>query len=124
MKRLLYVGRINRVQVSSKSREQNKGCNRGGSRTYTFLEKEIMGKKFFAGETIGFLDMVVGSMIPFCLVRGWESMGIDMIPEKKFPELNKWIKNLKEIEIVRECISHREKHIDHMKKIVERMKSA
>ncbi|VVB01865.1 unnamed protein product [Arabis nemorensis] len=90
----------------------------------TFLEKEIMGKKFFARETIGFLDMVVGSMIPFCLVRGWESMGIDMIPEKKFPELNKWIKNLKELEIVRECIPHREKHIEHMKKIVERMKSA
>lgn len=68
--------------------------------------------------------MIVGSMIPFCLVRGWESMGIDMIPEKKFPELNKWIKKLKEIELVRECIPHREKHIEHMKKIVERIKSA
>ena len=68
--------------------------------------------------------MVAGSMIPFCLARGWEGMGIDMIPEKKFPELNRWIKNLQEIEIVRECIPHKEKQIEHMKKVAVRIKSA
>jgi glutathione S-transferase len=87
------------------------------------LENQITGKKLFGGETIGFLDMVVGSMIPFCLARAWEGMGIDMIPEEKFPELNRWIKNLKEIEIVRECIPDREKHIEHMMKIVGRIKA-
>ncbi|CAE6019776.1 unnamed protein product [Arabidopsis arenosa] len=91
---------------------------------FMFLEKEVTGKDFFGGETFGFLDMVAGSMIPFCLARGWEGMGIDMIPEEKFPELNRWIKNLKEIEIVRECIPPREKQIEHMKKVVERIKSA
>ncbi|CAA7017518.1 unnamed protein product [Microthlaspi erraticum] len=90
----------------------------------TFLEKEITGKDLFGGETIGFLDMVAGSMIPFCLARGWEGMGIDMIPEEKFPELNRWIKKLKEIEVVRECIPHREKQIEHMKKVAERIKSS
>ncbi|KAG7568487.1 Glutathione S-transferase C-terminal-like [Arabidopsis thaliana x Arabidopsis arenosa] len=59
-----------------------------------FLEKEVTGKDFFGGKTIGFLDMVVGSMIPFCGVRAWEFMGIDMIPEEKFPALNRWIKKL------------------------------
>ncbi|EOA26300.1 hypothetical protein CARUB_v10024637mg [Capsella rubella] len=88
-----------------------------------FLENQITEKKFFGGETIGFLDMVVGSMIPFCLARGWEGMGIDMIPEEKFPELNRWIQNMKEIEIVRECIPDREKHIVHMMKIVKLMKA-
>ncbi|ESQ51458.1 hypothetical protein EUTSA_v10017193mg [Eutrema salsugineum] len=90
----------------------------------TFLEKEITGNEFFGGKAIGFLDMVVGSMIPFCLARAWEGMGIDMIPENKFPELNRWIKNLKEIKIVRECIPNKEKHIEHMMKIVERIKAA
>ncbi|XP_010510489.1 PREDICTED: glutathione S-transferase U3 [Camelina sativa] len=88
------------------------------------LENLIRNKDFFGGETIGFLDMVVGSIIPFCLARGWEGMGIDMIPEEKFPELNRWIKNLKEIEIVRECIPDREKHIEHMMKIVKLMRAA
>lgn len=68
--------------------------------------------------------MVVGSMIPFCLVRGWEGMGIDMIPKEKFPELNRWIEKIKEIEIVRECIPNREKNIEHMMKIVGRIKAA
>ncbi|KFK44228.1 hypothetical protein AALP_AA1G231200 [Arabis alpina] len=89
-----------------------------------FLEKEITGKDLFGGKTIGFLDMVVGSMIPFCLARGWEGMGIDMIPEEKFPELNRWIKKLNEIEIVRECIPNREKQIEHMKNVAKRIKSA
>ncbi|XP_024004258.1 glutathione S-transferase U4 [Eutrema salsugineum] len=90
----------------------------------TFLEKEVTGKDFFGGKTIGFLDMVAGSVIPFCLARAWEGMGIDMIPEEKFPELNRWIKKLNDLEIVRECIPPREKQIDHMKKVAERIKSA
>ncbi|CAL9234828.1 unnamed protein product [Arabidopsis halleri] len=89
-----------------------------------FLEKEVTGKDFFGGKTIGFLDMVVGSMIPFCGVRAWENMGIDMIPEEKFPALNKWIKKLNEVEIVRECVPPREEHVKHLKRNEERVKSA
>ncbi|CAA0373221.1 putative glutathione transferase [Arabidopsis thaliana] len=90
----------------------------------TFLEKEVTGKDFFGGKTIGFLDMIAGSIIPFCLARLWEGIGIDMIPEEKFPELNRWIKNLEEVEIVRECIPPREKQIERMTKIAETIKSA
>lgn len=90
----------------------------------TFLEKELTGKDFFGGKTIGFLDLVAGSMIPFCLARSWEGMEIDMIPEEKFPELNRWIRNLNDIEVVSECIPHREKQIEHMMKVVERIKLA
>ncbi|EFH57311.1 glutathione-s-transferase 1 [Arabidopsis lyrata subsp. lyrata] len=89
-----------------------------------FLEKEVTGKDFFGRKTIGFLDMVAGSiLIPFCLTRAWECMGIDMTPEDTFPELNRWIKKLNEVEIVRECIPPKDKHIERMNKIVERAKS-
>ncbi|KAF2602088.1 hypothetical protein F2Q70_00028080 [Brassica cretica] len=86
-----------------------------------FLEKEVTGKDFFGGKTIGFLDMVAGTMIPFCLARAWECMGIDMISEDKFPGLDRWIKKLNEVEIVRECIPPKEKHIERMNKIIERI---
>lgn len=89
-----------------------------------FLEKEVTGKDFFGGKTIGFLDMIAGSMIPFCLARLWKGIGIDMIPEEKFPELNRWIKNLEEVEAVRGCIPPREKQIERMTKIAETIKSA
>ncbi|KAL0721935.1 hypothetical protein Bca4012_036534 [Brassica carinata] len=91
---------------------------------FAFLEKEVTGKDFFGGKTIGFVDMVAGSIIPFCLARLWEGMRIDVIPEDEFPELNRWIKNLKDIESVRECIPHREKQIEHMMKVSERYKLA
>ena len=89
-----------------------------------FLEKEVAGKDFFGGETIGLFDMVVRTMIPYCGVRAWEFMGIDMIPEEKFPELNRWMKKLDELEVVRKCIPPREEHIEHSKRNAEIIKSA
>lgn len=89
-----------------------------------FLEKEVTGKDFFGGKTLGFLDIVAGSMISFCLARAWECMGIDMISEEKFPGLNRWIEKLNEVEIVRECIPPKEKHIERMNKIIERTMSS
>ncbi|KAL1192680.1 Glutathione S-transferase U1 [Cardamine amara subsp. amara] len=74
----------------------SKTLHRRSFQVIMFLAKEVTGKYFFGGKKIGFLDMIVGSIIPFCLARLWEDMGINMIPEKKFPELNRWIKNLKE----------------------------
>ncbi|KAG5396825.1 hypothetical protein IGI04_018639 [Brassica rapa subsp. trilocularis] len=103
-------------QVSSKSREGERGRIEEAREKFAFLEKEVTGKDFFGGKTIGFVDMVAGSIIPFCLARLWEGMRIDVIPEDEFPELNRWIKNLKDIESVRECIPHREKQIEHMMK--------
>nr|VDD07746.1 unnamed protein product [Brassica oleracea] len=91
---------------------------------FAFLEKEVTRKNFFGGKTIGFVDMVAGSIIPFCLARLWEGMRIDVIPEDEFLELNRWIKNLKDIESMRECIPHREKQIEHMMKVSERYKLA
>ncbi|KAG7572975.1 Glutathione S-transferase C-terminal domain superfamily [Arabidopsis suecica] len=88
------------------------------------LEKELAGKDYFGGKTVGFLDFVAGSMIPFCLERAWEGMGVEMITEKKFPEYNKWVKKLKEVEIIVDCIPPREKHIIHMNKMAERIRSA
>uniref|UniRef100_M4DPE4 glutathione transferase n=1 Tax=Brassica campestris TaxID=3711 RepID=M4DPE4_BRACM len=113
-----------RIQVSSKSREGERGRIEEAREKFAFLEKEVTGKDFFGGKTIGFVDMVAGSIIPFCLARLWEGMRIDVIPEDEFPELNRWIKNLKDIESVRECIPHREKQIEHMMKVSERYKLA
>ncbi|XP_010510486.1 PREDICTED: glutathione S-transferase U1-like [Camelina sativa] len=86
-----------------------------------FLEKEVTGKDFFGGKMVGFLDMVAGSMIPFCLARLWEGLGIHMIPDETFPELNRWIKSLKDVEAVRECIPPRDKQIERMTKIAEKI---
>nr|AST09961.1 glutathione S-transferase U5 [Raphanus sativus] len=88
------------------------------------LEKELVGKDFFGGKSVGFLDLVAGSMIPFCLERGWEGMGLKVITEEKFPEYSRWVKNLEKVEAVKDCIPPREKHVEHMNYMGERIRSA
>lgn len=88
-----------------------------------YLEKELAGKDYFGGKTVGFLDFVAGSMIPFCLERAWEGMGVEMITEEKFSVYNKWVKKLKEVEIVKDCIPPREKHIQHMINMGKKIRS-
>lgn len=90
----------------------------------SYLEKELVGKDFFGGKCVGFLDLVAGSMIPFCLERGWEGMGLEVITEEKFPEYNRWMKNLEKVEIVKDCIPPREKHVEHMNYMGERIRSS
>ncbi|CAH2060147.1 unnamed protein product [Thlaspi arvense] len=89
-----------------------------------YLEKELAGNDYFGGKTVGFLDLVAGSVIPFCLERAWEGMGVEVITEEMFPEYNKWVKKLNEVEIVVACIPPREKHILHMNKMGEKIRSA
>ncbi|EOA27837.1 hypothetical protein CARUB_v10024003mg [Capsella rubella] len=90
-----------------------------------YLEKELVGKDYFGGKSVGFLDLVAGSLIPFCLERGWEGIGLEVITEEKFPEYKRWVKNLEKVEILRDCIPPREKHIEHMMNYkVERVSSS
>ncbi|VVB01867.1 unnamed protein product [Arabis nemorensis] len=90
----------------------------------SYLEKELVGKDFFGGKSVGFLDLVAGSMIPFCMERGWEGMGLEVIKDDKFPEYKRWVKNLEKVEIVKDCIPPREKHIEHMNYMVKRIRSS
>ncbi|KAF8102714.1 hypothetical protein N665_0196s0009 [Sinapis alba] len=88
------------------------------------VEKELVGKDFFGGKTVGFLDLVAGSVIPFCLERGWEGIGLEVISEEKFPEYKRWVKNLEKVEFVKDCIPPKEEHVEHMNYMGERIRSA
>lgn len=85
-----------------------------------YLEKELVGKDFFGGKTVGFLDFV-GSNIPFCLDRGWEALGVEVLTEEKFPEYYRWVKNMEKVDIVKDCIPPRKKHVEHMKYMAQRI---
>jgi glutathione S-transferase len=89
-----------------------------------YLEKELVGKDYFGGKTVGFLDFVAGSLIPFCLERGWEGIGLEVITEEKFPEFKRWVRNLEKVEIVKDCVPPREEHVEHMNYMAERVRSS
>nr|ABW74572.1 putative gluthiathione S-transferase 4 [Boechera divaricarpa] len=56
-----------------------------------YLEKKLVGKDYFSGKNVGFLDLVAGSMVPLCWERGWEGIGLEVITEEKFPEYKRWV---------------------------------
>ncbi|KAA8542759.1 hypothetical protein F0562_023911 [Nyssa sinensis] len=73
-----------------------------------YLEKQIEGKKFFGGEQIGFLDLVVGWM-PLWLGVMEEAGGMKLLEAEKFPFLHEWAQNFIEIPLIKECMPPREK---------------
>ena len=78
------------------------------------LEKEITGKKFFAGDSIGYLDLAIG----------WVPLGHSVVEEvgemkvfeaEKFPCLHEWSKNFMDIPLVKECLPTRESIVEYFR---------
>ncbi|KAH7514533.1 hypothetical protein FEM48_Zijuj11G0099500 [Ziziphus jujuba var. spinosa] len=50
------------------------------------LENELTEKKFFGGETIGFVDLV-GDFLDYWLLIIQEAVGLEALNEEEFPKL-------------------------------------
>lgn len=78
------------------------------------LDKQIESKKFFGGEKLGFLDLVVGSL-PNWLEFIEELEGIKLVDPEKFPSFHAWAQNFVEIPIIKERIPKAEDLINYFK---------
>ncbi|XP_004299557.1 PREDICTED: probable glutathione S-transferase [Fragaria vesca subsp. vesca] len=77
------------------------------------LEKQIEGKKFFGGEQIGYLDLVLG-WIPHWLNTVEEVGGMKLLEAERFPCLLEWGQNFIHTPFIKECIPQREKLIEYL----------
>ena len=84
----------------AKGNEQEKAID-STQESLKFLEELIEGKKFFGGETIGFLDLVVGSL-PNWLRFLEEVEDIKLFEAEKFPSLCEWAERFSQIPIIKE----------------------
>ncbi|KAL3715681.1 hypothetical protein ACJRO7_007421 [Eucalyptus globulus] len=80
--------------------------------SFTYLEKQIEGKKFFAGDKMGYLDLVAG-WIPHWLSVMEETGGIKIFDAERFPSLHEWAQNFIEIPLIRECLPPRDVLVNH-----------
>ncbi|KAK6121132.1 hypothetical protein DH2020_045120 [Rehmannia glutinosa] len=65
------------------------------------LEGQIKGKKFFGGNEIGYLDIVVG-WIAYWLHFNQEAAGYKVMDQAKYPGIDQWMKNFLQVDIIKE----------------------
>ncbi|XP_023743913.1 glutathione transferase GST 23 [Lactuca sativa] len=78
------------------------------------VEKQLKGKKFFSGETIGFLDLAFGWIANYLEIFE-ETSGIKLLDEERFPLIMLWKDNFYNIPIIKESWPDREKLVTKFK---------
>lgn len=86
--------------------------------TMRVLEEQLKGKKFFAGETIGYLDLALGWLVKFTSMQE-EACDLKLLDEKEFPLLSEWKKNFSEVPVLNEDWPDREKVVVKIKDMRE-----
>ncbi|XP_037410294.1 glutathione transferase GST 23-like [Triticum dicoccoides] len=80
---------------------------REAAKNLKLLEGQLPeGKRFFGGDTIGFLDIAMGGIAHWLGVFE-EMAGVRLLTEEDHPLLCKWARDYKADDIVRQCLSER-----------------
>ncbi|CAA6654502.1 unnamed protein product [Spirodela intermedia] len=91
----------------TRGEEQQKCISEAGERLRT-LETALEGKKFFGGDTIGFVDIVVSFLTPWMEVLQ-EMARIRLLEEENYPGLCRWVRDFSSCDVVKETRPPREK---------------
>ncbi|KAA8538143.1 hypothetical protein F0562_027751 [Nyssa sinensis] len=96
----------------SKVGEEQEKCVKEARENLKTLESGLKGKRFFGGETIGFVDISV-PWIGIWARFVEEIVDIKLIDAETFPLLNAWFQHVLEIPILRECVPPQDKLLVH-----------
>ena len=81
------------------------------SKLLKILEKELKDKKYFGGETIGFVD-IAASLIAHWVPAFEKVAGIETFTQDKFPRLYQWSLDFVSHAVVKEILPPMDKLID------------
>ncbi|KAI8027768.1 hypothetical protein LOK49_LG02G01144 [Camellia lanceoleosa] len=88
-----------------------------------YIEEQLKGNKFFAGETIGYTDIAFGwtaNLLSVCE----EVTGIKLLDEEKFPLLSAWTQNFSDVPVIKENWPPRDKLVIKYQAIREKYLAA
>lgn len=100
--------------------EQEKVKNESLEILRTIEEKGLGEKKFFGGENIGLLDLAFGWM-PYWLGVIEEILGLKLLEADKFPRLHAWIKNFKQVLVIKDNPPDRDRMLIHFSSLREKL---
>ncbi|KAK4258392.1 hypothetical protein QN277_007847 [Acacia crassicarpa] len=81
------------------------------------IEELIKGKKFFGGENIGYLDLVLGWISYFLPVME-EAGNFHIIDPLKFPAISSWKKNFLDHPIIKDTPPPRDKTLHYLQSLI------
>ncbi|KAJ8620205.1 hypothetical protein MRB53_028734 [Persea americana] len=87
------------------------------------LEKLLKGKRFFGGETIGYLDIVIG-WIAFLCPTYEELLGVTCVDPNSMPLLHAWCQEYTNVPLMKEGLPPRKKLFPYLKVIREKLMSS
>ena len=77
------------------------------------LESELKEKKFFGGESLGFVDIAANTIV--WLVVAQEAFGVEILTEEKFPAVHELYQRLADEAVFKECMPPKEQLIPYLK---------
>ncbi|KAA8536852.1 hypothetical protein F0562_029330 [Nyssa sinensis] len=80
------------------------------------LDGELKDKKFFGGDTIGFVDIVLGGISVWLGVIE-EAACFKVSDPIEFPRLKKWMDGISELSIIKEAVPPRDTLVLHFQKL-------
>ncbi|XWS13540.1 hypothetical protein CRYUN_Cryun36dG0045400 [Craigia yunnanensis] len=96
--------------------EQEKAVKDSLEMLKTIEEHGLVGeKKFFGGDKISMVDMAFGAVAHWLGVIE-DVAGLKIFEQHKFPRLNSWIQNFKEVPIIKENLPDRDKMLALLKR--------
>lgn len=99
--------------VISQGKEQEEAIGKLAE-NLKFLEEQLKGKRFFGGETIGYLDLALGWMAN--LISIWEEIiDLKIVDAEEFPLLSAWMNNFSDDPVIKECWPPRDQMIEKLK---------
>ncbi|KAK4835698.1 hypothetical protein QYF36_013232 [Acer negundo] len=112
---------VMRKVVFTKGEQQEKEVKEA-KEAMEVLEGELKGKKFFGGDKIGLVDIVLG-WISIWLEIMEETAGVRILDSEKCPWIHKWMHNFIDLSFVKENIPPRDRLVHYYQQIRQRVTS-
>ena len=112
---LAFQGATFYAFYNSNTGEEQEKATKETLEVLKIIEEEALGdEKFFGGEDIGLLDLVLGWFAHwFDIIE--ELVGVKVLDASKLPRLHAWTENFKEVPVIKENLPDRSKLLAYFK---------